>query len=79
MVAAPATTTAPNGGAAFAGDAEFKIQGGTQVAVHFDIFTWTQGNVAAFVKFAAQQSVDMSLTEPEVLTQIASTIDSILE
>jgi DNA-binding CsgD family transcriptional regulator len=79
MVPAPTTTTAPNGGAAFGGDAEFEVPSGARVALHFDIFTWTQGNVAAYVIFIAQQSVDMSQTEPAVLTQISASVDSILE
>jgi DNA-binding CsgD family transcriptional regulator len=79
MVPALAPTSAPHGGEAFGGDAEFKVQGGTRVAIHGDIFTWTQGNVAAYVIFIAQKSVDMSQTEPTVLTQIASSINSILE
>ena len=79
MVHAPANASAPHAGATFGGDAEFKVQGGARVAIHAEIFTWTQGNVAAYIIFIAQKSVDMSQAAQPVLAQISASVDSILQ
>jgi hypothetical protein len=76
-----AVAAAPHGGVAFGGDAEFTPQfapNGLRVKVHFDIYVWTQGNVAAYIIFIAMPSGDLAQTAPGVLTKIADSVDSVL-
>jgi hypothetical protein len=78
LVPGTAVAAAPHGGTAFGGDAEFNAPNGSRVKGHFEIYVWTQGNVAAYVIFIASPAADLAQTAPAVLTQIVASVDAVL-
>jgi hypothetical protein len=72
------STEAPSGGVAYADDRDRVVAGGSRALVHFEDYTWTEGNIAVSVEVYALKSVDVTPLVAAILDKLSTSVGAAL-